>query len=52
MNNTPHHIAIIMDGNRRWAKRNGREAIFGHEQGAKTLKNKHFRKKSIQNTYI
>ena len=39
MNNTPHHIAIIMDGNRRWAKRNGREAIFGHEQGAKTLKN-------------
>jgi len=39
MNNTPHHIAIIMDGNRRCAKRNGREAIFGHEQGAKTLKN-------------
>jgi undecaprenyl diphosphate synthase len=38
MNNTPHHIAIIMDGNRRWAKRNGREALFGHEQGAKTLK--------------
>ena len=35
---TPHHTAIIMDGNRRWAKGRGLEIIRGHNQGAKTLK--------------
>ncbi len=34
----PKHIAIIMDGNRRWAKKNGLQAIEGHKAGAKTLK--------------
>ena len=33
----PHHIAIIMDGNRRWAKSKGKPVAFGHKQGAKTL---------------
>ncbi len=37
--NLPKHIAIIMDGNRRWAKANGLEAKQGHKQGAKTLEN-------------
>lgn len=36
-NNMPKHIAIIMDGNRRWAKAKGKLASFGHKEGAKTL---------------
>ena len=35
--NMPKHIAIIMDGNRRWAKVQGKAAGFGHKEGAKTL---------------
>lgn len=35
--NMPKHIAIIMDGNRRWAKEKGLPASFGHKEGAKTL---------------
>ena len=33
----PKHIAIIMDGNRRWARAQGKPASFGHKAGAKTL---------------
>lgn len=33
----PQHIAIIMDGNGRWAKRQGEERIFGHENGVKSV---------------
>ena len=33
----PRHIAIIMDGNRRWAKQRGKNASYGHKEGAKTL---------------
>ena len=33
----PNHIAIIMDGNRRWAKANGKPVALGHKEGAKTL---------------
>ena len=36
-NSMPKHIAIIMDGNRRWAKAKGKPASFGHKEGAKTL---------------
>ena len=35
--NMPKHIAIIMDGNRRWAKAQGKQASLGHKEGAKTL---------------
>ena len=35
--NTIKHLAVIMDGNRRWAKSHGLPAIAGHRQGAKTL---------------
>lgn len=35
--NLPKHIAIIMDGNRRWAKAKGIPTSFGHKEGAKTL---------------
>ena len=30
----PNHIAIIMDGNGRWAKERGKLRVFGHEKGA------------------
>ncbi len=33
----PKHVAIIMDGNRRWAKKQGLPAIMGHWKGAETL---------------
>ena len=35
--NLPKHIAIIMDGNRRWAREKGMPVSFGHKEGAKTL---------------
>lgn len=34
----PQHVAIIMDGNGRWAKARGKPRIFGHRQGAKTVR--------------
>jgi undecaprenyl diphosphate synthase len=34
----PRHIAIIMDGNGRWANARGRPRIRGHEEGAKTVR--------------
>lgn len=34
----PKHIAIIMDGNRRWAKENGLDYRLGHKEGAENLK--------------
>lgn len=36
--NIPKHIAIIMDGNRRWAKQKKLPIKLGHKQGAETLK--------------
>ena len=34
----PNHIAIIMDGNGRWAKERGLNRTAGHEEGAKTVR--------------
>ncbi|MGM8214502.1 isoprenyl transferase [Bacillaceae bacterium W0354] len=36
--NIPEHIAIIMDGNGRWAKERGLPRIAGHREGMKTIK--------------
>jgi len=36
--NLPRHIAIIMDGNGRWAKKRGLPRIAGHRAGVKTVK--------------
>lgn len=36
--NNPKHIAIILDGNGRWAKKRGKARTQGHVEGAKTLK--------------
>ena len=37
-NKIPTHIAIIMDGNGRWAKEKGKSRIYGHLQGVKSVK--------------
>ena len=34
----PRHIAFIMDGNGRWAKKRGLPRKFGHKEGAKVLR--------------
>lgn len=36
--NIPRHLAIIMDGNGRWAKQKGRLRVFGHENGVNTVR--------------
>ena len=35
----PKHVAIIMDGNGRWAKQQGHMRIFGHKQGVNAVRN-------------
>ena len=37
-NNIPKHIAIIMDGNGRWAKQQGKNRLFGHKSGVTSVK--------------
>lgn len=39
LTNIPKHIAIIMDGNGRWAKKRGLPRIAGHREGIKVVKN-------------
>ena len=34
----PRHVAVIMDGNGRWAKQRGKERIFGHENGVEAVR--------------
>ncbi|NRB47665.1 MAG: isoprenyl transferase [Saprospiraceae bacterium] len=34
----PKHIAIIMDGNGRWAKQHGKPRVFGHRNGVKAVR--------------
>jgi len=35
----PSHIAIIMDGNGRWAKEKGKDRLFGHYSGVESVRN-------------
>lgn len=37
-NKLPEHIAIIMDGNGRWAKAHGKPRVFGHKNGVKSVR--------------
>ena len=39
LNSLPRHVAIIMDGNGRWAVRRGMPRIMGHKRGAETVRN-------------
>ena len=36
--NKPKHVAIIMDGNGRWARSRGLPRTFGHKKGAETVR--------------
>ncbi len=36
--NLPQHIAIIMDGNGRWAKQRGKLRLFGHKHGVTSVR--------------
>ncbi len=37
-NNIPSHVAIIMDGNGRWAKQSGKNRLFGHQNAIKAIR--------------
>jgi undecaprenyl diphosphate synthase len=37
-NNIPRHVAIIMDGNGRWAKQQGEDRLFGHHEGVNSVR--------------
>jgi undecaprenyl diphosphate synthase len=36
--NVPQHVAIIMDGNGRWAKQQGEDRLFGHHEGVNSVR--------------
>lgn len=38
MGKLPQHVAIIMDGNGRWAKKQGKNRIFGHRNGVRAVR--------------
>lgn len=38
LDNIPEHVAIIMDGNGRWAKERGKERFVGHQEGVLSVK--------------
>jgi len=38
MSNLPRHVAIIMDGNGRWAQQKGQPRVKGHERGAEVVR--------------
>lgn len=38
LNNIPNHVAIIMDGNGRWAKQHGEARLFGHANGVDSVR--------------
>src|SRR5690606_35151432 len=38
LNRLPQHIAVIMDGNGRWAKEKGKLRIFGHNKGVESVR--------------
>ena len=37
-NKIPEHVAIIMDGNGRWAEKHGKARVFGHERGVESVR--------------
>lgn len=37
-NKIPNHVAVIMDGNGRWAKQKGKPRVFGHKNGVKAVR--------------
>jgi len=39
LNRLPRHIAIIMDGNGRWAQEKGQDRLYGHFHGVESVRN-------------
>lgn len=37
-NRIPEHVAVIMDGNGRWAEKHGKARVFGHESGVESVR--------------
>ena len=37
-NHLPRHVAMIMDGNGRWAQKKGGERLFGHRNGVESVR--------------
>ncbi len=52
MNKNPTHIAIIMDGNGRWAKKRGLKRSEGHKEGGKTLERLALHAKNLGIKYL
>ena len=54
MNNIPKHVAIICDGNRRWARRRGLPTLIGHKKGFDAVKKiiSHLRQKGVKTVTI
>jgi undecaprenyl diphosphate synthase len=52
MNNVPNHVAIIMDGNGRWATSKGKKRSEGHKAGAQTLEKLALHAKKIGIKYL
>ncbi len=50
--NLPRHVAIIMDGNGRWAKKRGLPRIMGHRQGVKSVRRTVTRAREIGIKYL
>ena len=51
-NGIPNHVAIIMDGNGRWATRQGKKRTDGHYAGYKTLKNTAFQRQRQERLFL
>lgn len=52
MKNIPKHIAIIPDGNRRWAEKKGLQPWFGHRQGARAFERILEKSRELEISYI
>ncbi|WP_185856001.1 isoprenyl transferase [Blattabacterium cuenoti] len=51
-NNIPHHVAIIMDGNGRWAEKRGKIRTFGHENAIQSVRDTIIVVKKLRISYI
>jgi undecaprenyl diphosphate synthase len=38
LNRLPQHVAVIMDGNGRWAKKHGKPRVYGHRNGVRSVR--------------
>lgn len=48
----PRHVAIIMDGNGRWAKRQGLPRVFGHKKGVETARSIIIKSRNLNIPYL